>query len=69
MLVDYINFNSEFEYFKMLLNQNPYCIQMSFDLIRLSRIIIFLGQCNKSYLEIPTVIIRPSYLRYQVQQL
>jgi hypothetical protein len=44
-------------------------MQMSFDLIRLSRIINFLSQRNKSDLEIPTVIIRPSYLRYQVSQL
>jgi hypothetical protein len=33
ILVNNIDFNSEFEYFKMLLIQNAYCMQMSFDLI------------------------------------
>jgi hypothetical protein len=41
MLVNNISFNSELEYFKMLLIQNAYCMQMCFDLIRLSRITIF----------------------------
>jgi hypothetical protein len=69
MLVNNINFNSEFEYFKILLIQNTYCTQMSRDFIRLSRIINFLSQRIKSDLEIPTVIVKPSYLSYQVPQL
>lgn len=43
MLVNNINFNSEFEYFEILLTQITYFMQMSFDLLRFSRIINFLG--------------------------